>query len=54
MTPKEKAVELFNKFGCDALNKVDGMLKNMSFTFGFIGYSSYVYWKEVQKEIQKL
>jgi ABC-type thiamine transport system substrate-binding protein len=54
MTPKEKAVELFNKFGCDASNKVDGMLKNMSFTFGFIGYTSFVYWKEVQKEIEKL
>lgn len=54
MTPQEKAVELFNKFGRDALNKIDGMLKNMSFTFGFIGYSSYVYWKEVKKEIEKL
>jgi hypothetical protein len=54
MTPQEKAVELFNKFGRDASNKIDGMLKNMSFTFGFIGYSSYVYWQEVKQEIEKL
>jgi len=26
----------------------------MSFTFGFIGYSSYVYWKEVKQEIEQL
>jgi len=54
MTAKEKAVELFNKFGRDASNKVDDRLKNMFFTFGFIGYSSYVYWKEVKQEIEKL
>ena len=54
MTPQEKAVELFNKFGRDAINQIDGMLKNMSLTFGFIGYSTLKYWKEVQKEIEKL
>ncbi len=52
MTPQKKAVELFNKFGCDAINQIDSMLKSMSFHFGFIGYSSYIYWKEVQKEIE--
>ena len=54
MTPQEKAVELFNKFGCDAINQIDGMLKNMSFHFGFIGYSTFKYWNEVKKEIEKL
>jgi hypothetical protein len=54
MTPKEKAEELFNKFGHDALKEVDNVLKNMSLPFGYIGYSSYVYLKEVKKEIEKL
>ena len=53
MTPQEKAVELFNKFGRDAINQIDGMLKNMSFHFGFIGYSTFKYWNEVKKEINK-
>jgi hypothetical protein len=52
MTPQEKAVELFNKFGRDAINQIDGMLKSMSFHFGFIGYTSYVYWNEVKREIE--
>jgi hypothetical protein len=54
MTPQEKAVELFNKFGRDATNQVDGILKNMSFHFGFISYSTLKYWNEVKKEINKL
>jgi hypothetical protein len=53
MTPQEKAVELFNKFGRDATNQVDGILKNMSFHFGFIGYSTLKYWNEVKQEINK-
>jgi len=52
MTPQEKAVELFNKFGRDAINQIDGMLKSMSFHFGFIGYSTLKYWNEVKKEIE--
>jgi hypothetical protein len=52
MTPQEKAVELFNKFGRDVINQIDGMLKNMSFHFGFIGYSTFKYWNEVKKEIE--
>ena len=53
MTPQEKAVELFNKFGRDATNQVDGILKNMSFHFGFISYSTLKYWNEVKQEINK-
>jgi hypothetical protein len=53
MTPQGKAVELFNKFGRDAINQIDGMLKNMSFHFGFIGYSTLKYWNEVKQEINK-
>jgi len=52
MTPQEKAVELYNKFGRDVTNQIDGMLKNMSFHFGFIGYSTLNYWNEVKKEIE--
>jgi hypothetical protein len=52
MTPQEKAVELFNKFGRDALNQIDSMLKSMSFHFGFISYSTLKYWNEVKKEIE--
>ena len=52
MTPQEKAVELFNKFGRDAINQIDSMLKSMSFHFGFIGYSTLKYWNEVKKEIE--
>jgi hypothetical protein len=52
MTPQEKAVELFNKFGHNAINQIDGMLKNASFHFGFIGYSTLKYWNEVKKEIE--
>jgi hypothetical protein len=52
MTPQEKAVELFNKFGRDAINQIDSMLKSMSFHFGFIGYSTFKYWNEVKKEIE--
>jgi len=54
MTSQEKAVELFNKFGRDAINQIDGMLKSMSFHFGFIGYSTLKYWNEVKEEINKL
>jgi hypothetical protein len=66
MTPKEKAKELLDKYkekmthlNADEVKEytcivVDSFLKHMSFTFGFIGYSSYVYWKEVKRELQKL
>ena len=53
MTPKEQADKWFNKFGCNATNQIDDMLKNMSFNFGFIGYSTLKYWNEVKKEIKK-
>jgi hypothetical protein len=52
MTPKEQADKWFNKFGREAKNQIDGMLKNMSFHFGFIGYSTLNYWNEVKKEIE--
>jgi hypothetical protein len=52
MTPKEQADKWFNKFGRDAKNQIDSMLKNMSFHFGFIGYSTFNYWNEVKKEIE--
>ena len=53
MTPQEKAVELFNKFGRNAIDQIDGMLKNASSHFGFIGYSTFKYWNEVKQEINK-
>ena len=37
-----------------ALIAVDEHLKGMSFTFGFIGYESFKFWKDVKTEIEKL
>jgi hypothetical protein len=52
MTPKEQADKWFTQFGHGAKDQIDGMLKSMSFHFGFIGYTSYVYWNEVKREIE--
>lgn len=52
MTVKEQAHKWFTQFGHDAVDQIDGMLKNMSFHFGMIGYSTLKYWNEVKKEIE--
>ena len=70
MSPKEKAIELVNKFNniipreCDGLENitsefcaliaVDEMLKHMSFHFGQIGLSTLEYWNQVKHEIEQL
>jgi hypothetical protein len=66
MTPKEKAKELLDKYkekmthlNADEVKEytcivVDSFFKHMSFTFGFIGYSTYKFWKDVKRELQQL
>lgn len=66
MTPQEKAKELLDKYkekrtdlNADEVKEytcivVDTFLKHMSFTFGFIGYSNFKFWKDVKRELQQL
>ena len=64
MTPKEKALELYNKMydyslfeeeakRC-ALIAVDEILNNIDFTSMINGTDDYNYWQEVKQEIEKL
>lgn len=69
MTAKEKAVELFKKFDdllpCEgtttgdtpiicALIAVDEIIKSHYKLLGGVNNTTYKYWQEVKKEIQKL
>jgi hypothetical protein len=55
MTPKEKAKELFDKFGCSkqyALIAVDEILNNNKILFEDVLNDQY--WQEVKQEIELL